>query len=444
MSPSVSRFAFPLTGAALLVAGGLGFAACTFDLAEPVDPAATGGSATGGSATGGGATGGSGTGAVGNAGGGGAGTGAGGNGGVGLGGFGGSPIEGPSRTQIDIDNSDQTTDKADVPILVELDPGTVNYDTTQPGGADVRFYDADDMTLLPHEIERWQENGISQIWVKVPVVQAAATGPEHIYMRVGEANPEPVLDFRTVWSRYRAVYHFNQSIVASGDQVRDSTINASHATAINMDAANNTSGQIGPGYSFDGAASGGSYVQIGSAGAFDIPTNGVRTFEIWFQRAAAGAIAGNLMAKESCCLGHNFRILNDASATVRTEAGIDCCDAPCCGGGSADYDGAQAGLPGGSADVDWHHAVGILDRGAGSASLYLDGVQANTGTILASAQIGMGTFVVGADKDTLNSFAGEIDEVRIATSSFGGEWILMQHKSMTRTLLTFQPAEPIP
>jgi len=434
----------PLAGAAVAAAAAVAFAACTFDLAEPLSPSPTGG---GGSAMGGGgsgATGAIGGGAAGGAGGmGGAGA-MGGNGGIGLGGFGGSPPDGPTRTQLDIDNAALSSAKTDVPILVQLDPGTVNYATSQPGGSDVRFYDADDATLLPHDIERWQEGGISQIWVKVPAVSAAANGPAHIFMRVGEATPEPALDPRTVWTRYRAVYHFNQVLVASGDQVRDSTTNGSHGTAVNMDSGNNVSGQVGPGYSFDGKATGGSHVDLGTSTAFDVPPSGVRTLSLWFQRAASGTTPGNLMFKESCCLGYNFRILGNSSASLRSEAGIDCCDAPCCGGGTADYDGAQAGLAGGSADVDWHHGLAILDRGAGSVRVYIDGVQESSGAIAASVDGGMGALVIGATSQKLNAFAGRIDEARIATSSFGGEWIALQYKSMARTLLTFQPAEPIP
>jgi len=436
-----TRFFLPFAGLTLGAVGAVAFAACTFDLAEPIDPSATGGGSTqgGGGST---MTGGSAVGAMGGGGAGASGA-SGGDGGVGLGGFCGSPPEGPTRTQLDIDNAALTTDKTDVPILVQLDPGTVNYDTSQPGGADVRFYADDDATLLVHDIERWQEGGISQIWVKVPVVQAAAAGVPHIFMRVGEASPEPALDPRSVWNRYRAVYHFNQVLVASGDQVRDATTNGSHGTANNMNGGNNATGQIGQGYSFDGKATGGSYINLGSNGAFNIPTNGVRTFELWFQRAASGTTAGNLIFKEDCCLGYNVRILGNASASLRSEAGIGCCDAPCCGGGTADYDGAQAGLMGGSDDVDWHYAVAILNRGTGSARIYIDGVQESTGAIAASAEVGLGPLVIGATSEMLNAFAGLIDEVRISTSSFGGEWIALQHKSMTHNLLTFQPAEPI-
>src|SRR4029453_12282439 len=63
----------------------------------------------------------------------------------------------------------------DFPILVRLDPSRIDYSAVQPNGADLRFIDADGVTVLNYEIATWNPNGVSTVWVKVPRVEANST-----------------------------------------------------------------------------------------------------------------------------------------------------------------------------------------------------------------------------------------------------------------------------
>ena len=46
----------------------------------------------------------------------------------------------------------------------------IDYGQTHNNGRDLRFVDANG-TVLPHEIESWNQSGISLVWVRVPTMK---------------------------------------------------------------------------------------------------------------------------------------------------------------------------------------------------------------------------------------------------------------------------------
>ena len=76
---------------------------------------------------------------------------------------------------------------ANFPVLVKLSTAIAGFDYADfawENGGDLRFTDAAG-NLLPHEIDTWDENGVSTVWVKVPTLTADAT----ITARYGCATP---------------------------------------------------------------------------------------------------------------------------------------------------------------------------------------------------------------------------------------------------------------
>ncbi|MBQ6136486.1 MAG: DUF2341 domain-containing protein, partial [Kiritimatiellae bacterium] len=62
------------------------------------------------------------------------------------------------------------TTLTDFPVLVKLSTAISGFsyaDFARPNGGDLRFADANG-NLLPHEIDTWNSNGVSTVWVKVP------------------------------------------------------------------------------------------------------------------------------------------------------------------------------------------------------------------------------------------------------------------------------------
>ncbi len=76
-------------------------------------------------------------------------------------------------------------------------------------GADLRFTDAEGH-FLPHDIDTWNPDGESLVWVSVPTL---ANG-EKITMRWGNASPVETNDPATVWSAagYVQVWHFSTGV----------------------------------------------------------------------------------------------------------------------------------------------------------------------------------------------------------------------------------------
>jgi len=109
-----------------------------------------------------------------------------------------------TRRRIRFDNSTQLTNLVGFPVLVALNAGNVDYAKTQNAGQDLRFTDADG-TLLPHQIEIWDEAGTSYVWVRVPQIDAGST-VDSIFMYYGNPGAPDGQSPAAVWdSTYGAV-----------------------------------------------------------------------------------------------------------------------------------------------------------------------------------------------------------------------------------------------
>ena len=103
---------------------------------------------------------------------------------------------------------------ADFPLLVRLSESAISgfsyQDFQGTGGSDLRFETADG-TGLAYEVDTWDENGESLVWVKVPALSQG----DVITMRFGSAAPD-ANDPTAVWANYVAVYHGNDWSCATG------------------------------------------------------------------------------------------------------------------------------------------------------------------------------------------------------------------------------------
>ena len=103
---------------------------------------------------------------------------------------------------------------ADFPLLVRLSESAISgfsyQDFQGTGGSDLRFETADG-TGLAYEVDTWNENGESLVWVKVPQLSQG----DVITMRFGSASPD-ANDPTAVWANYVAVYHGNDLTCATG------------------------------------------------------------------------------------------------------------------------------------------------------------------------------------------------------------------------------------
>src|SRR5262249_22244971 len=69
------------------------------------------------------------------------------------------------RRLVTIDGTKLTGNVSGFPILVTLDPTTIDYAAVATGGADIRFIAADNTTVLDYELDTFQSGGTSLAWV---------------------------------------------------------------------------------------------------------------------------------------------------------------------------------------------------------------------------------------------------------------------------------------
>ncbi len=145
------------------------------------------------------------------------------------------------RTLLTFDNSGQTENLVNFPVLVKLDSSRIEYADTQNLGQDLRFVDADGSTVLDHEIEEWNESGTSYVWVEIPQIDGSSS-TDYIWMYYGNSGASDGQDAQGAWNAsYEGVYHLH-------DDYQDSTSNGHHGT--NQGAADGA-GMAGDGADFE-------------------------------------------------------------------------------------------------------------------------------------------------------------------------------------------------
>ncbi|MBR1608394.1 MAG: DUF2341 domain-containing protein [Kiritimatiellae bacterium] len=123
----------------------------------------------------------------------------------------------------------------DFPLLVRLSEQTIDgfsyEDFKGTGGSDIRFETADG-TGLAYDVDTWNPDGESLVWVKVPSLEYG----DVVVMRYGSDAPDSN-DPTAVWANYVAVYHGNDLTCATGGDYPVSPLPATGGYAISPDAA---------------------------------------------------------------------------------------------------------------------------------------------------------------------------------------------------------------
>lgn len=173
------------------------------------------------------------------------------------------------------------------PVLVKVSetgiPGFRYADCVKEGGADLCFTDGNGTTPLPCEIEVWNPEGESLVWVKVPTLTKDTRITAYYGWRFA-----PAVVPTEVWdANYLAVWHMN----AASDSLSQLDATANNRTVtLSSDYADNivrgVDGIVGAAADFGHRADGkGNYGRSNTDGAFDGLTTA--TFEFWTKQEAA-------------------------------------------------------------------------------------------------------------------------------------------------------------
>lgn len=101
---------------------------------------------------------------------------------------------------------------AGFPALLTVSPSTCagfDYAQCAPDGSDLRFAD-EQGAILPHEIDTWNTNGTSLVWVRLPVLTPEGASAWMGWGRTSRPLPPTPAACET-WRDYAAVWHFGEA-----------------------------------------------------------------------------------------------------------------------------------------------------------------------------------------------------------------------------------------
>ncbi|MBQ6137762.1 MAG: DUF2341 domain-containing protein, partial [Kiritimatiellae bacterium] len=305
---------------------------------------------------------------------------------------------------------------SDFPVLVKLStaiPGFSYSDFQLADGGDLRFADSTGRHI-PHEIDTWDTNGVSTVWVRVPSLTAATK----IYACYGCANP-PAVAAKDVWNDdYVGVWHLGGSALPL---LESSQRSPSFIQRNGLGLTFASPGAVGGSVAFDGSMSN-SLIAVDHDN-FD--KHSKYTFEVWTKQSAHKANAGILCKSRDYDIWRSYLLTDNGSGTrlslskngTAISDATDLFDAP--------------------VDGSWRHQVCSLDTTSTSGNVkgYLNGELAGTQSVKTNKfATGAGYLVLGNTQPIgrNTSFNGSIDEVRISKCLRSADWIKASHDTVQK------------
>ena len=308
----------------------------------------------------------------------------------------------------------------DFPALVQLGPTLPNFSYSQfasPSGGDLRFTDASGTREIPHEIDAWNPSGVSSAWVQVPSLSNNTNFIWAYWGNPAATTPEAWSTNGEVWvpafgsaPGFDLVYHLEQTAFPFAD----STLQYPGGPGILPASA---PGLVGQGCLFSSPE---------FINASNVNLGDQFTLSAWVNLGTAGPnsiqpVWGNGGGGYNTA-GFRFYV-NSYAATpdggLRLEAA----------NGSS---GSQVVTgPGAVPAGQWHLVTAAIDRAAGNASLYVDGIVQASGpvrndfpntTTLNLSQLPDGSF----------RLKGTVDETRIGAGIKSANWIWADYMTVAQ------------
>lgn len=336
-----------------------------------------------------------------------------------------NPADFGSRLRIGFPGYTRDEPLTGFPALVLLGthiPGFSYQQFASPTGGDLRFANASGTVPIPHEVDEWNTNGVSSVWVRLPALSGTNEGIWAFWGNPLATNPPATSTNGAVWADgFELVWHFREAALPHAD----STLK--HPATVGVNPAWTAAGMVGHGCVFNGTSS---YLSAGTVNLGD-----QFTLSTWAKLDATATSIQTLWGSKnggSATDGLAFFVnswqTSDRKVLFET------------GNGSA---GRIAATPANVVNPGvWHHLAVTVDRGAGEARVFVNGVER---TISTSALTDFGVqkpLLLGCFGDRLYPFKGVLDEARIETQSRSSNWIWASWMTMASNA-TFTACEPV-
>jgi hypothetical protein len=283
------------------------------------------------------------------------------------------------------------------PVLVNFNNSITGFAYNQfasPVGNDLRFTDASGQILCPFEIDNWNTNGTSSVWVLVPSISSSTNYIVAYWGNPALTSPASFTTNGATWTNFSTVLHLEET----GFPYADST--TLHPATGGVAPARTASGKIANAQVFNGSSqylvpSGainlGSQFSLSAWVNLDATASNIQT--IWANKAA-GATANGI------ALFVNTFNTTDGKLLLETGNGVN----------GALATTAAGAVPAGG----WHHVLAAVDRGVGTAMLYVDGANVTgSGNGVRTDFNNNNVFNLGRYTSGSWYFKGTLDEPRI-------------------------------
>jgi hypothetical protein len=313
-----------------------------------------------------------------------------------------------SRLQITFPGYNRAETLTDFPALVTFSTNLPAFSYGQfasPSAGDLRFTDASGYTLIPYEIDQWNTNGTSTVWVDVPSLNADTS----IWAYWGNPAATNAPFYTTngaTWPNYDLVWHLEQS----GFPYADSTLNF---PATGGGPPKQAQGMVGNGGTFNGTSS---YLDAGPVNNL----NNAFTLSAWVNESPnINNIQVIWSSQKGGYASPGFALFVNGFNTTNGALLLDAGD----GGGNGSELSTTTNIL--KPDGRWHLVTAAIDRTGGTADFYVDGTNypvVSGGPVVNdfvnNADLNFGRFTNG-----FNYFTGGLDEARIHSGVDDSNWV---------------------
>ncbi|MBQ7234822.1 MAG: hypothetical protein IJS36_05380, partial [Kiritimatiellae bacterium] len=296
--------------------------------------------------------------------------------------------------------------------LVKLTEGAYGFsynDSESTDGSDLWFEDSSG-NLVPHDIDEWNEGGVSYVWVRIPSLTPRTTSIAEITMHWGEVRTAAqTCTASDTWSGFAGVWHMNGTGTTSESDKTANGLDAAPLDSSNVSASLDTgTGSVGNGR----AVSQGTFFKVSSHSSH-LTSASVFTIGGWVKRTGSGSYPRIFVGNPDTDNRSYWEVYGESDTELHAR-----------GGGSTEHScSANIGT-----DAGWNF-LAVVFNGT-TATVYTNGVVANSGTVNTSKQ-GEYFTIGGVGSRHDRSFVGTFDEVRMYNGTLSADRVAADYTTMT-------------
>jgi autotransporter-associated beta strand protein len=316
----------------------------------------------------------------------------------------------PFRVQVQFCGYGRDETLTNFPALVALGSGVTNFDYSlflSANAGDLRFTDGDMTRLLNYEVDTWNTNGTSYVWVQVPGLAGATSSVWALWGNAAAATAPASTTNGATWSEgYAGVWHLGES---SGVFRDSASTNNGTLTDANASSTRATNGLVGRGIRFVGGEA--DFIEIANETNFDFTTN--LSLMVWARGLEGDAWAPWVSKRGEGGQGYALRRRGGGTGPVEP-------DWVTRGTSSEEQFGPTIDNAG------WHFVAGTY--GYGVKRMFVDGAVgaqnlSASGSIIDTSD----SLLIGARTNGNAFWGGLIDEVRVSRVVRSTNWVWAEY-----------------